>query len=166
MGPVYKRLHKISVSEEANSLAQLTETSTVCGGRGLSPSAGTGQWEPESVWPLGADCQLPHSSSSPPLSLVLSMYASGSLGPGAPITDAGFPLPLLVGSLSWLPASLGLRACLSIGEGGSCSQRGPALAPPLSLFRIQTAATLELLAVLMDPFICHWKIWEINKLKF
>lgn len=45
----------------------------MCKGRGLSPSAGTGQQDEESIWPLGADCQLPHSSSSPPFSLVLSV---------------------------------------------------------------------------------------------
>ena len=53
---------------EANSLTQLTETSTVFEGRGLSPSAGTGQSEQENIWPLGADCQLPHTPLLPRLS--------------------------------------------------------------------------------------------------
>ena len=83
-------------------------------------------------------------------------YTSGSLGPGAPITDAGSPLPLPVCSLFWLAPSLRLLVCLSIVEAGSCAPRGPAIAPPLSLFRVQTAAMVELLTVLMDPFVCHW----------
>lgn len=59
--------------------------------------------------------------------------------------------------LSGFP-SLCLQMCLSIVEAGSCTPRGPAIAPPLSLFRVQAAAMLELLAILMDPFVCHWNI--------
>lgn len=90
------------------------------------------------------------------------LYASGSLGPGAPITDAGSPLPLLVCSLFWLATSLCLQVCLSIVEAGSSTPRGPAIALPHSLFRIQTAAMPELLAMLVDPFVCHWKIQKDN----
>lgn len=144
---------------EANRL----ETSTVCEGRGLSPSAaedhlGSGEWL--STAPL-----LFYLSYSQPSAIHVhcsTVLCLGSLGPGGPIIEAGCPITALTSPACmftfWLPPSICLQVCLSIVEVGSCTPRGPASAPPLSLFRVQAAAMLELLAMLMDPFICHWHI--------
>lgn len=119
----------------------------------------------KTIWALGSDCRLPHSSFTPASQLsAIHVHCStvlclGSLGPGGPIIEAGCPITALTSPACmftfWLPPSICLQVCLSIVEVGSCTPRGPASAPPLSLFRVQAAAMLELLAMLMDPFICH-----------
>lgn len=120
-------------------------------------------------WPVGtwehltsrANCQLPNSSSIPPLSLALSTSYSSVL---YALWSRGLYSQIQALSVSCLcpyfSGSHKLSGCLSIVELGSCTLRGPLTAPPLSVFRIQTAAMLELLAMLMDPFVSHWNTWK------
>lgn len=141
-------------TQEAHSPAQLTE-------RQRPPSiCRNGPVRARDHLASGADCQLLHFSYAPPLSLVLSTSTvtvccmlQAPWGPELQSKMQALPI-------SWLcahfPGSHLLSTmCLSIIEAGSCTLRVPAFVPPLSLFRIQTAAMVELLAILMDPFICH-----------
>lgn len=119
-------------------------------------------------WPVGiwehltsrANCQLPNSSSIPPLSLALSTSSAAVCCMLYAPWGRGLYSQMQALSISCLcpyfSGSHKLSGCLSIVELGSCTLRGPLTAPPLSVFRIQTAAMLELLAMLMDPFISHW----------
>lgn len=107
------------------------------------------------VWPLGLSSNCP----SPLLfHLTALWYPSTLLAPcklkapwGPRLQSQLQALHIPCSHLLPLPASMPLncRSCFLYSK-------GPILCSTPSLFSIQTAASLKLLPIFMDPFICHW----------
>lgn len=105
----------------------------------------------------GADCQWPPlvlRDTLKPCAIHLQQTAAAHLRfPGDRGLQSEMPaLPVLclhVGTVFWLPASLCMPLSLSGLQRHSCPSR--------SLIRLQAAGMQELLAIFMDPLICHWK---------
>lgn len=142
-------------SQEAPNPAELTETSLCAeaetsltlqalactrqkafGHWGWLPVAPTG-----SLWHLQALCY-PRCRRTPQV----------PRGPRPPIRDAGSPRPLPPQKHDFLAPAASLHASVSASRRPSCLSS--------SLIRLQAAGMQELLAIFMDPLICHWKTEE------